>query len=75
VFAELVGAVPVPNPRMALTEFAREYGLTVTETDDVVTATKGKSALEATFAAGALKALALDGKAIALTKPKAKKRK
>jgi hypothetical protein len=75
VFAELVGAVPVPNPRLALAEFARDYGLTVTESDSGLTVAKGKSALEATFAAGALKALALDGTAIPLAKPKAKKRK
>lgn len=76
VFAELLGALPVPNPQLALAEFAREYGLSVTETGDVLTAAKGKSALEATFAAGALNALTVDGKAVAVTAPrKARKKK
>jgi hypothetical protein len=73
VFAELVAALPVPNPRLALAEFAREYGLTVTESDTGLTVVKGKSALEATFAAGTLKALALDGKPVPLAKPKKRK--
>jgi hypothetical protein len=73
VFAELVAALPVPNPALALAEFAREFGLSATESDTGLTVAKGKSALEATFAAGALKALALDGKAVPVAK--AKKRK
>lgn len=75
VYAELVAALPVPNQRLALSEFARDYGLSVTERDETITATKGKSALEATFAAGALEALAVDSKAVPLAKLKAKRRK
>lgn len=49
VFPKLVKALPVLDHRAALTAYARDYGLTATDTADGLTITDGKHALAATF--------------------------
>lgn len=49
VFPKVVAALPVFDHRAALADYARDYGLTATVTEGVLTITDGKGTLTATF--------------------------
>lgn len=69
MFPLLPDGMPVPDHRAALTAYARDYGLTVTEHDGTLKITDGKDELTATFD-GMGRVATLEGIAVPELQPK-----